>query len=246
MYFLISGEGPADIGICRNGHMVCYGENFRKGPMASVADQIVRSKAMDSIFANASRFEFVANQKLSAVAGGFKAVRKTIRLPGKKAKKETRYFFNNARALAKLAKEKAQHSHAPVVAILFRDADGTASAARGQWADKYQSMLDGFAEENFSGGVPMVPKPKSEAWLICALKAAGHQNCAALENRSGNDHSPNALKDELAGLLPRNGAHDWLCAQIDQDQILINEIDMPSFNKFRTRLEEVLGSVPPG
>ncbi|NNM87867.1 MAG: hypothetical protein HKL95_05050 [Phycisphaerae bacterium] len=214
--------------------------------MASLIDQIVRHNGMDSIFSHTSRFEFISNGGLSEVATSFKAVPKTIRLPGVKTKKETRYFFNNARALAKIAKGKAESFGQAVVAILFRDSDGTASAGRSRWADQQQSMLDGFAEENFSGGVPMVPKPKSEAWLICALKPAPYQNCAALEDRSGNDNSPNSLKNELARLLPPGGSHDGLCAKIDQGEIQTNRIDMPSFNAFRTRLGEVLGSVPPG
>ena len=92
-----------------------------------------------------------------------KAAKKQLGLPGKKRGKETRYFFNNARVLAKIATEKEQEKLDDVVAILFRDSDGTASAGRGLWEDKRKSMLDGFAEENHTRGVPMIPRPKSEA-----------------------------------------------------------------------------------
>ena len=47
----------------------------------------------------------------------------------------------------------------------------------------------------------MIPKPKSEAWLICALKRDPYQVCERLEARSGNDQSPNSLKRELEQLL---------------------------------------------
>jgi len=43
-------------------------------------------------------------------------------------------------------------------------------------------------------GVAMIPKPKSEAWLLCALKNKPYESCEKLEDRSGNDDSPNSLK----------------------------------------------------
>jgi hypothetical protein len=34
-------------------------------------------------------------------------------------------------------------------------------------------MLHGFEEEGFTSGVPMVPKPKSEAWIIAGFERVG-------------------------------------------------------------------------
>ena len=53
--------------------------------------------------------------------------------------------------LARFAKERAKEIDDEVVAVLFRDSDGTASAGRGQWNDKREAMLDGFDEEGFKG-----------------------------------------------------------------------------------------------
>jgi hypothetical protein len=100
-------------------------------------------------------------------------------------------------------------------------------------------MLDGFDEEEFPNGVPMIPKPKSEAWLICALKKHAYQNCQALEARSGNDNSPHSLKDELAEILGEEVTPELLCEKV-RNQVNINRINMPSFRAFRERLEEVL------
>ena len=72
--------------------------------------------------------------------------------------------------MARIAKEREVETKDNVVAVLFRDAD-TATAGRGTWAEKRQSMLDGFAEEGFARGVPMIPKPTSEAWLLCVAPA---------------------------------------------------------------------------
>ena len=100
-------------------------------------------------------------------------------------------------------------------------------------------MLDGFDEEKFSKGVPMIPKPKSEAWLICALKKNAYQNCHALENRSGNDNSPRSLKDELAKLLGERATPDLLCEKV-RTKVDIDKIKMPSFQSFRDRFEQVI------
>lgn len=126
-----------------------------------------------------------------------------------------------------------------VVAVFFRDADGTASADRGQWAAKFQSMLNGFEEEGFRRGVPMVPKPKSEAWILCALKYR-YQNCDSLEERSGNDRSPNSLKDELDAHAGQRLSGVDLVAMVEKREVDINRIAMPSFAAFRIRLEEVI------
>lgn len=126
------------------------------------------------------------------------------------------------------------------VAVLFRDTDGTASAGRGDWDSKRQSMLDGFREEEFERGVPMIPKPKSEAWLLCATKANPYQNCEQLEHRSGNDDSPNSLKAELESRMGAQPTRDALNLLLTNGTIDINRIEMPSFEAFRTRLLEVI------
>jgi hypothetical protein len=169
-----------------------------------------------------------------------KAVKKALRLPGKKQTKETRYFFNTARLLARIAREQEHERADEVVAVLFRDSDGTASAGRGLREDKRTSMLDGFAEEGFPRGVPMIPKPKSEAWVLCALKRHPYRDCRALEERSGNDASPNALKKELVAILDGEDMRETLCEMLVERKIDINRIKMPSFDAFRSRLEEVI------
>ena len=80
----------------------------------------------------------------------------------------------------------------------------------------------------------MIPKPTSEAWLLCALKENPYEGCPALEDRS-----PKSLKEELRNLhgqLPR----EELCQMLAERKIDIEQIDMPSFAPFRSRLEEVI------
>jgi hypothetical protein len=150
-----------------------------------------------------------------------------------------RFEFYAARILARFAKEKAEDLDDEVVAVLFRDSDGIASAGRGEWDNKRESMLDGFEEEGIDKGVPMIPKPKSEAWLICAWKKHPYQRWQALEDRSGNDNSPNSLKGELSELLDHQVTPELLSEKVQQS-FDVNRIKMSSFKAFRDRLEDVI------
>jgi hypothetical protein len=239
MYFLFSGEGVTDLGVGGAAAFLCEGDDYLPGPMALLVDRIVESRHNYSPLETGA-CGYVSERNLDHRALELKTAKKALGLPGKKRAKETRYFFNNARILARIAKESAAERKDEVVAVLFRDCDGTASAGRGLWQEKWQSMLDGFHEERFSAGVPMIPKPKSEAWLICALKRNPYRGCAALENRSGNDNAPHSLKRELAKLLGGAPSREDLCRLVRDGRIDFQRIAMPSFVSFRTRLEEVI------
>lgn len=238
MYFLFSGEGPTDLGACANQAGRCEGSDCLCGPMTVIVDHIVQKRHGYSLL-ESQYFGFVSETELSHRATELRAARKTVRLPGKRRAKETRYFFNNARALARIAIEQQSMLDDDVVAVLFRDSDGTASAGRGLWENKHQSMLDGFVEEGYLKGVSMLPKPKSEAWILCAVKQ-GYQDCAVLEDRSGNDDSPNSLKKELAAHLGGPPTRESLCRMVIERRIDVERLGMASFLAFRARLEEVM------
>jgi hypothetical protein len=238
MRFLLSGEGPSDIGACSGGNDACEVAEFEPGPMAVIVDQIVERQHNYSPL-GAGVCMFVSKRLLSRRATELKDARKSLGLPGRKRAKETRYFFNNSRVLARMAIDESAERGDEVVAVLFRDSDGTASAGRGLWDEKRRSMLQGFDEEEFGHGVPMIPKPKSEAWLICAVKQNPYQNCDALEGRSGNDRSPNSLKKELREILGGDVTPLSLCERMRND-FDIDKIAMSSFTTFRKRLEDVI------
>lgn len=163
-------------------------------------------------------------------------------LKGKKRPAETKFYFENARALAAVARAKQIEVQDHVIAILFRDSDGTASAGRGDWSNKRNSMLAGFQAENFMLGVAMMPKPKSEAWLLCATKEAPYQHCAALEEESGNDNAGRvSLKEWLNNSLKGDSTTDALNQQLINRKIDIHQINMPSFNTFKNDLKEAVG-----
>ena len=98
-------------------------------------------------------------------------------------------------------------------------------------------IVDKIIEQKFENEVAIIPNPKSEAWLICALKNTPYQNCKKLENRSGNDDSPNNLKDELKSFGISN---DEINDMIKDGKIDIDKIKMPSFQKFVNSLKNLL------
>jgi hypothetical protein len=102
---------------------------------------------------------------------------------------------------------------------------------------KVESMRRGFASQEYLTGVPMVPNPKSEAWMICALRNPLYTNCASLEDQSGNDNSPNSLKDQLKALC--GGSHPSAETQanwVKNGKVDPGRIDMPSFSVFKQDL----------
>ncbi len=240
MYFLLSGEGPTDMGLCSDNMNVCEGSSHLQGPMAIIVSQIVE-QIFDFSFMDTGYYGYVSKKELIERASEFKHRKKSLRLPGKRKPKETGYFYRNARSLALCAKDKEAELNDKVIAVLFRDSDGTASADRGLWKYKWDSIIQGFNDEGFEQGVPMIPKPKSEAWIICSVRNNPYQDCMALESRSGNDKSPNSLKGELAEILGDLPSRVQLCDMVNNGTVDCNRIDMPSFLAFKEALFERMG-----
>jgi hypothetical protein len=233
MFLILSGEGSADIGI----------EDSAIGPMTKLIDRWIARKIGYSLI-DLKFYTIIPKQQLADQAKKMKA----RSMKGKKQASETRYFYKNARALALIARQKAQEigDDIPLILVLFRDADGTASADRGEWEDKMRSILTGFEAEQISTGIPMIPNPKSEAWILCALRNK-YQYCEKLEAESGNDNSPNPLKQQLEDYLGEPGTEILLNDKIDAGEIDIDRIhDLPSLTTFKHRLDEVLKSLSIG
>lgn len=239
MYLLLSGEGPGDIGVCNPSADCCDRTGFSEGPMAIIVDQLVEAfQGYEMSHLETLRVSYVSEAYLAA--NKLPPRKKAMALKGKKKPAETKYYFENARMLAEAAKVKSEEEGDKVVAVLFRDADGTASAGRGHWSDKRQSMIEGFKAGDFDLGVPMVPKPKSEAWLLCATKDNPYQHCVALENEPGNDKSENSLKDQLSASLAGNSGTGHLNQLVTDKTIDAKQIDMPSFNDFKIDLQNAV------
>jgi len=227
MHLLLSGEGNSDLGL-----FCTFNNEFIAGSMYYIVDKLIEKKLDISYYDyKDDMITFIPKVEL---------VKKSKKLPPYTSKKNGKgrgLFMVNAIALAQIAKEKSKELEEEVIALLFRDSDGTRSDANTLWEEKRDSIYRGFQIEKFSQGVAMIPKPKSEAWLICALQSTPYKNCEKLENRSGNDSSPDNLKDELESFRISN---EEINSMIQNGNINIEKIDMPSFIDFKKRLKELL------
>ena len=228
MHLVLSGEGNSDIG------KISYASNeFIPASMYYLIDKIIEKKLNYSFYGlTPELITFVPKAELTKIGN------KLPPYTGKKIKKGQALFLINAITLAKVAKNKSKElSDDDVIAILFRDSDGTNSTAKDMWENKVESIENGFEMEKFIKGVAMIPKPKSEAWLICALKHKPYENCHKLEDRSGNDKSSKNLKDELESF----GIElETINEMIQDGRIDIDKIDMPSFEYFSEKLSNLL------
>lgn len=234
MRLLLSGEGPTDLGHQRPNE---GGMEFVPGPMAWVVDKVLERhhtqySLLDTHLAGGDCVTHVHETELAAMGK-----RGSPLFPGVKFGKGTAFFTRNAQVLGLWAQKAAADEGQPILAVLFRDGDGVRATSSGEWQDKVDSMHRGFAMVECETGVPMVPRPKSEAWLLCALRPPGYANCVPLEDASGNDASENSLKRQLAAVC---GGEDP-SAEEQADWVKTGavdplRIDMPSFNAFKQAL----------
>jgi hypothetical protein len=240
MILLVSGEGPTDIGATQSQQCPTPTDEVAWGPMGMMINKLVEPIwGYEPI--NGGGMMFVAKAALLTYQRQAKAAKpRSLTLLGRgDRKQETAYFFENARSLARIAKEVAESEQCQTGGVLFRDADGTRSADRSQRDAKVRSMQSGFAAESFPNGVPMVPKPKSEAWLLCALQEHPYQECDRFEALSGNDDSPNPAKDLLDEAIGSQSNAGDLAEFVAKGRVDVQQIEMPSFREFRERMEEV-------
>jgi hypothetical protein len=241
MKLLISGEGTRDLGACNNAQGQCSDGDFNRGPMAVWLARLWEGLLDYNLMDIPEAVVYVSEQALSQKAKH--APQRMKRQRGKKQETETGLFFSNAQHLGLMAQQLAADTEAPVMAVLFRDADGTRSAPGQMWQTKWKSIVDGFASVAFELGVPMLPKPKSEAWLLCAGQTALHSH-AAFESISGNDDSPNSAKkrwDAFMGSTQTAAQEvDW-CA--NNPAYWKNLLTMPSFKAFHDRFHQVANAI---
>jgi hypothetical protein len=234
MRLVLSGEGPTDLG---QAVLTPGGMNFAPGPMAWIVDKLLERHhtGYSLLEAHQAGGDCVTHVHETALAALGKPGSPLF--PGVKFGKGTAFFTRNAQAMGLLVKKTSAQENQPVLAVLFRDGDGVRATPAGEWQEKVNSMHRGFALVDCHTGVPMVPRPKSEAWLLCALRQPGYVNCAPLEDASGNDASPSSLKRQLAALC---GGPDP-SADEQADWVMIGtvdplRIDMPSFDAFKQAL----------
>ena len=241
MKLLISGEGPSDLGACNNAQGQCCDDDFNRGPMVVWLDRLWEQLLNYNLLDMPEAVVYVSKHALAQK--GKESGKRMMRQRGKKQEAETSLFFSNAQQLGLMAQQLAAGTETPVMAVLFRDSDGTRSAPGQMWQTKWQSIVDGFASVAFEFGVPMLPKPKSEAWLLCAAQTGQHSH-ARLEDISGNDDAPNSAKyqwdAQMGTRLTATQEADWC---VNSPGNWNNLLTMPSFNAFYERFHQVANAI---
>jgi hypothetical protein len=202
--------------------------------MALFVDQMAEAKLGYSLL-EVGAVRHVSRVELASLAKT-QEVRPSVMLPGAKRPAGFAGDYKQAYALGKAAERMAGQEGCPVVAVLFRDSDGTNSAAPNRWESLVDAIRTGFVAAACKRGVPMVPKPKQEAWFLCALKKSPYENCASIEEGPGNDRSPNSLKKQLRDVVGRECDADCLIELVRSRAVDSSRISMPSFNIFRREL----------
>lgn len=242
MKLLLSGEGPTDLGMCYNAQGHCDGADFKRGPMTQLLVQLLEPVLGYSLADYPDSFAYVTETALCAQTKETPARLQPTR--GKKKGAETSYFYGNAMTLGRLAINLAVEVGDSVVAVFFRDTDGTRSSHAGLWQDKWQSACDGFKHSGFNLGVPMLPKPKSEAWLLCLTGANPGGSCEAFEEIAGNDASPNSAKSRLDQALGHHHSAEELCDWLIEQSMELDRMNtMPSFHAFHQALISAVGNL---
>lgn len=148
-----------------------------------------------------------------------------------------------AAALGRFASDLETSENDVALAILFHDSDGTQVDSANRWESLVHALEQGFGDVGFDRGVCMVPKPKQEAWLLCAVKDAPYEHCHLLEDESGNDTSPQSLKRQLAIKLGGATSTDDMVELVLADRVNPLRIEMPSLAAFKVGLERAISRV---
>ncbi len=245
MILVLSGEGPTDIGTRQPKET---GWEFAPGPMAWIVDKLLErpgklNYSMLEIQASGGDcVDFLNESELAALRGA-----KPFFLPRGDDTPGNVSLRKGAFLLGKHAKGIASERNSPVIAVFFRDADRTNSTPRMEWEGKFASMKQGFVRADFQSGVPMIPRPKSEAWMLCGLLKGrnAEEDCDWLEGESGNDASQKSLKGQLADHLRYAPTTDQQAELVRGGKIDPTLIDLPSFVAFREELVRAFASAAP-
>ena len=235
MLFLLSGEGPTDIGMTVAGE---GGEFFTVGPLALVVDSMIE-RVIGYSPLGLGYFKHISRSELARIAKNSTS-KPAIIIPGVKRPAGNAGDYRQAFALASKALELEGEEGDAVTVVLFRDSDGTNSDDPRKWENLISAIEAAFNAVGLRRGVAMIAKPKQEAWFMCALKEHAYQACGALEDESGNDNSPNSLKAQMQVALGANCDTETLIQWIENGGFDHARVDMPSFNRFRESLTRAL------
>jgi hypothetical protein len=229
---VLSGEGPTDPGTRRPKET---GWEFVPGPMAWIIDKLLdRPEKLDCsiLDGHARGYEWVCF--LNEADLGAPRYPRPRFFPHFPQTFGNQFHRASAYQLGKHAQSIGLERNDAVIAVFFRDSDGTNSAPETLWRAIFESMRAGFLLSGFLSGVPMVPRPKSEAWMLCGLlkREDAGRNCDWLEDEPGNDASPKSLKGQLEEHLKCKPTAELQAELVRSGRIDPAMIDLESFKEF--------------
>jgi hypothetical protein len=229
--FILCGEGPTDL---------YYNEIDRKqGPLKDCVDRL-----LDFFwdYRNYLQFKQVSRTEISLSDKG-KPEKKTSIVRGNKNKFPNHHFIvASAKCLAQKAEETAMENDEPHKwgVIYFHDLDANTNASVDEiYNASMSAMNEGFDSASFPHGVPMIPKTRSESWLLCLLDSDGGRNAKYFEDLPMSDKSPNSGKKVLAALLNVSENESYSRIEEKRDTFDWTSLQAPSFLVFRDRLKTV-------
>ena len=241
MMLVLSGEGPTDLGCCRAPVDHCTGDDFAAGPLAIIVDRLLEpALGYRPLLVHPTGVHFVSKARLTQRARDG-ARHRGFAFIGKRRKQETGYFYIAAWMCGQVALELETEHDDRGIAVLHRDSDDR-SDQPSLWESKFKSMQDGFARAGHARGVPMLPRPISESWLLCAARPAV-ANCAALEDESASAKSLRPLKQQLDEAFGERRDAQAMAEWIDGAFHPAKLGTMPSFVRFRDALHGAVASV---
>ncbi len=219
--FFICGEGPTD---------VCGDDAPLRMAIRSL---------LAKWYAKQAKFHSVSRSELSSDSKNVKPKRGAYVRGRKTPYPETRSVTAFACCLA----QKAQAYCSACGAIYFKDMDFPSSENR----DKYYEALIaamhvGFDNAGFQRGVPMVPKTRSESWMLCIVdKHAARMSY--YENLPGSDNSPKSGKKVLAKMLGCSEKENYAKLSDRIENYDWDALSAPSFAFFKNRLHVIAASI---
>lgn len=207
---VMTGEGPTDMGPCNNSQAICTDNQLDVGPVAQLMFKTIQQYLPNWNIDNLEQENVASHLTLideTWLISKCKEKKRGLIRPSKAVAKGMTVHAQRAQVLAEYAQSNNHQ-----MAAYFHDTDGTRSQLE-DMPDRQEKLTQaiqaGFRAAKFENqGIAIVPKPTSEAWLICGVKESPYQHCGLLEtNLSGNDNSPSRAPKAVLGEILGNSKY---------------------------------------
>lgn len=241
---VVSGEGVTDLGASRGGLGISEGADIEVGPGLLLIYKLIYFYAPDWY---RDMYDWTADVPITTylVSRGERSrVAKTLKPNLFQTHTNGRGGIEHAKgawALGQIAQ-----SYEVDLCFYFHDTDGTQALLR-RTPDLQDIIVKGVSkgfDMQEVVGIAMVPKPTSEAWLICHAGVPPYQHCHLLESSlAGNqDSETRSPKDHLASLLGTTRVVRDDLVELAR-QVDVERLDMPSFNQLKHDVQVALETI---